>query len=319
VRVKLFAVAICLFILLTTISITSIKPTLGQLETGEWITKYKVEDSQTNQLLMEVNFETGVNNTYSPILAGSELTVTFTVNVVVSGGGLRLSTNMLHSSIHSTFWSLVTVNYTALGSYNPNAAAVDFNGEGGTFDMIVYGRISNSTVTTKPVPVTLVALSSSGGDILDQIRPMVVNAKVDVYQTLLLQKEDKLQSLKDGGVAAGYIEIYENVLKRAKAEAAAGQVESAVALLHSLDVSNEPVSSTLEAIFLPAIGGLAALAVVFVFLFMRARGKIRYVALVIEDQIKDLEGLTLRASKIDRTISSSLTTIEDRLKRLVGM
>ena len=60
-RIKLFAVAICLFILLTTISITSIKPTLGQLETGEWITKYKVEDSQNNQLLMEVNFETGVN------------------------------------------------------------------------------------------------------------------------------------------------------------------------------------------------------------------------------------------------------------------
>jgi hypothetical protein len=318
-RIKLFAVAICLFILLTTISITSIMPTLGVTEQGEWITKYKVEDSQNNQLLMEVNFETGTNTTYSPILAGSELTVTFTVNVVVSGGGLRLTTNMLHSQIHSTFWSLVTVNYTALSSYNPNSAGVDFNGEGGTFDMIVYGRIANATVTTKPVPVTLVSLSSSGGDVLDQIRPLVVNAKVDVYQTLLTQKEDKLQSLIDGGVAAGYIEIYENVLKRAKAEAAAGQVDSAVALLHSLDVSNEPVSSTLEAIFLPALGGLAALAVVFVFLFMRARGKIRYVALVLEDQIKDLEGLTLRASKIDRTISSSLTTIEDRLKRLVGM
>jgi hypothetical protein len=318
-RIKLFAVVICLFILLTTISITSIMPTLGVTEQGEWITKYKVEDSQNNQLLMEVNFETGTNTTYSPILAGSELTVTFTVNVVVSGGGLRLTTNMLHSQIHSTFWSLVTVNYTALSSYNPNSAGVDFNGEGGTFDMIVYGRIANATVTTKPVPVTLVSLSSSGGDVLDQIRPLVVNAKVDVYQTLLTQKEDKLQSLIDGGVAAGYIEIYENVLKRAKAEAAAGQVDSAVALLHSLDVSNEPVSSTLEAIFLPALGGLAALAVVFVFLFMRARGKIRYVALVLEDQIKDLEGLTLRASKIDRTISSSLTTIEDRLKRLVGM
>ena len=160
-RIKLFAVAICLFILLTTISITSIKPTLGVVETGEWITKYKVEDSQNNQLLMEVNFETGVNTTYSPILAGSELTVTFTVNVVVTGAGLRLTTNMLHSSIHSTYWNLVTVNYTALGGYNPNSAGVDFNGEGGTFEMIVYGRIANATVTTKPVPVTLVALSSS--------------------------------------------------------------------------------------------------------------------------------------------------------------
>jgi hypothetical protein len=52
---------------------------------------------------------------------------------------------------------------------------------------------------------------------------------------------------------------------------------------------------------------------------MRNRGKVSYFRLVIEDQIKDLEGLTLRASKIDRTISSSLSSIEDRLKRLVGM
>jgi hypothetical protein len=52
---------------------------------------------------------------------------------------------------------------------------------------------------------------------------------------------------------------------------------------------------------------------------MRNRGKVGYFRLVIEDQIKDLEGLTLRASKIDRTISSNLASIEDRLKRLVGM
>jgi len=57
----------------------------------------------------------------------------------------------------------------------------------------------------------------------------------------------------------------------------------------------------------------------FAFLFMRNRGKVSYFKLVVEDQIKDLEGLTLRASKIDRTISSNLSSIEDRLKRLVGM
>jgi hypothetical protein len=52
---------------------------------------------------------------------------------------------------------------------------------------------------------------------------------------------------------------------------------------------------------------------------LRARGKNSYVQLVIEDQIKDLEGLTLRASRVDRTISSSLEGIKDRLKSLVGM
>jgi hypothetical protein len=49
------------------------------------------------------------------------------------------------------------------------------------------------------------------------------------------------------------------------------------------------------------------------------RGKASYFQLVVEDQIKDLEGLTLRISKIDRASSSSLESVKDRLKRLVGM
>jgi hypothetical protein len=54
-------------------------------------------------------------------------------------------------------------------------------------------------------------------------------------------------------------------------------------------------------------------------LFMRIRGKISYMNLVVEDQIKDLEGLTMRASKIDRSLSSNLDSVKERLKRLVGM
>jgi hypothetical protein len=195
---------------------------------------------------------------------------------------------------------------------------VGFSAVKGSFEMICYGRIANYTVTNKPVPVTLVQLSSSGGDILDQIRPNVVNARVDEYQKLLAQKEDKLQSLKDSGVAAGYVQLFENVIDQAKAEAAQGYVDSATALLNALSVSNEPASSFMESLFIPIIGVLAAVAVAFGFMFMRARGKVTYFSSVIEDQIKDLEGLTLRTSKIDRTISSSLDSIKDRLMRLVG-
>jgi hypothetical protein len=75
----------------------------------------------------------------------------------------------------------------------------------------------------------------------------------------------------------------------------------------------------MESLFLPIIVIVAVLAVVLGFLFLRTKGKIKYVLLVLEDQIKDLEGLTLRASKIDRTIASSLDSVKDRLKSLVGM
>jgi hypothetical protein len=79
------------------------------------------------------------------------------------------------------------------------------------------------------------------------------------------------------------------------------------------------MSSTMQSLFIPIIGVLAVVAVVFVIMFLRVRGKVSYFQLVVEDQIKDLEGLTLRASKIDRTMSSNLESVKDRLKRLVGM
>ncbi len=139
------------------------------------------------------------------------------------------------------------------------------------------------------------------------------------YQSLLQAKEEKLQSLKDSGVSAGYVELFENVIEQAKAEAAQGYVDNAVALLDALSVSNEPASAVMELLFLPIIVIVAILAGVTGFMFLKARGKIKYVLLVLEDQIKDLEGLTLRASKLDRTIASNLDSVKDRLKSLVGM
>ena len=121
------------------------------------------------------------------------------------------------------------------------------------------------------------------------------------------------------GVAQGYVDLYKNVLNESTVEANAGQVASAIALLNQLNISDEPASSTTQALFLPIVGALAAVAVIFAVLFLRIRGKVSYFQLVVEDQIKDLEGLTMRISKIDRASSSNLESIKDRLKRLVGM
>jgi len=314
---KTRASVICLLLLLTIVSFASIISTQG-VEEGDWITKYTVHDS-SGKLLLNVDFKTGVNETYAPILAGTELTVRFTVNIFAGGAGnLRLSTSMQHSSLRTTYWELLTLNYS-LGSWNPNSAAFDFNWVAGTFEMVCYGRIPTTAVKDVPVAFTLVQLATSSGDVLDQIKPYVFTAEMGNYQSLLEAKEEKLQSLKDSGVVAGYIELFENVIEQAQAEFEDGYVDNAVALLNALSVSNEPASAVMESLFLPIIVVLIVLVAVAGFLFLRARGKIKYVLLVLEDQIKDLEGLTLRASKLDRTIASSLDSVKDRLKSLVGM
>jgi hypothetical protein len=147
----------------------------------------------------------------------------------------------------------------------------------------------------------------------------VVSAETSQYQEILVEKEEELQALKDGGVAPGYVELYENVLNESRVQASLGNVESAIGMLNALDVDNAPAYSTVEGLFLPVVGVLAALAIVFAIMFLRGRGRLQYVTMVLEDQIRDLEGLTLRASRVDRTISTSLESIKDRLKSIVGM
>jgi hypothetical protein len=319
-KIKLFATLFILILVASALTALTV-PVHAISENGEWITQYRIEDNNSGQLLMEVNFATDTNITYAGIFGGAELKVTFTINIPFSqpSAVFKLTTSMQHSSITDRYWELISQNYTLSNSYNPNQNTVLFTPLQGQLVMSCFGRIPTGTGSTKPAPFILVRLTDPSGTTLDQIRPAVISAEMDEFRVLLEQKEEKLQSLKDSGVAQGYINLYSNVLNQSQSIAALGDSDSAIALLNSLPNSNEPVTSNWELLFFPAVGALAAIVIILALVFMRARGKLSYITLVVEDQIKDLEGLTLRTSKIDRTISSNLDSVKERLKNVVGM
>lgn len=306
-----------LFVISATMTAICVSPALAVGE-GDWITAYTVADTATGQKLIEADFAISDEPTiYTPIISGQELTVTFTVNVFTSGAGnLKLSTYMQKPS-GGMYWQLIPGDYDLGAGYTPNSASMEFGWEKGTFDMICYGKASN---VIKATNVTLVQLSAAGSaDVMDAIKVVVLTAGADEYQNLYDQKENKLESLIDSGVASGYTDLYENMLEQSKALVSKGYVNEAIALLNAIPNSGEPIGSAMEMILYPLIAVAGVAAALFAVMFMRARGKNSYFRLVIEDQVKDLEGLTLRASKIDRTLSSSLDSVKDRLKRLVGM
>ena len=318
-KIKLFATLFILMLIAG--AFTALTAPVQASEDGEWITKYTVEDANSGQLLLDVNFATDTNTTYAGIFGGADLKVTFTINIPFSqpSAVFKLTTSMQHSQLTDRYWELISTDYELSNSYNPNQNQVLFTPLQGELEMVCYGRIPTGTGSTKPAPFILVRLTDPSGSTLDQIRPSVISAAMDEFRVLYDQKQEKLQTLKDSGVATGYINLYENVLNQSQAIAAKGDSDIAIALLNSLPTSNEPVTSNWELLFFPAVGVLAALVIVLALVFMRARGKLSYITLVIEDQIKDLEGLTLRTSKIDRTISSSLDSVKERLKNIVGM
>lgn len=314
-------------LLLVTVYITSVSSV--QAVSGGWITKYRIEDVGTGQLILEKDLQTGATSGSGSIFEGAELKVTVTINIGVNNpsANLKLGTSMLHSALQANkYWELQSQDYS-LGTFNPNQQTISFSQTAGVLVISCYGKVPVGKVSQvvggvtlhKPIPISLVSLQDPGAAILDEVKPNITDARIDEYQNLLKQKEAKLQSLKDSGVAAGFIEIYANVINQTQSMVAQGFTDSAISLLNGLSVSSEPASATMEVLFLPIIGVLAAVSVAAIFLFLKARGKIGYFQLVVEDQIKDLEGLTLRASKVDRTISSNLESVKDRLKRLVGM
>ena len=253
----------------------------------------------------------------SPVISGAEISVTFTVHVVAEGtGNLQLTTNLQRSETHAQVWELVSNDYSLGSSFSPDALTTQFNWVKGTFVMRCYGKVRTYTV---PTSLIIIQLSSDTGTTLDNIKVTAQTKGSDEFQTLYARQDTKLQSLIDSGVAPGYINIFRSVLNESTALLNKGDTSEALSLLNSLPSSGEPVQSNTESIMLPAIGAAIAVAIVFAFMFLRARSKVSYVRLVVEEQIKDLEGLTIRASKIDRTMSSSLDSVKDKLKRLVGM
>jgi hypothetical protein len=312
--------ALSLLLLLTTMCVTSmsILTVKAQNASGTgWITSYSVYDYSSKQLLVQYISATGVNQTLAPMLPGENVYCTFTVNVFTAGSGdLSLGTS-LQRLLQGEYWSLVTQNYSLGAAFDPNSQTTSFAWVQGTFTMTVYGIVP--TPSSAAAPIYVVSLYGPSGGILQQITVYATSAAMASFLTLFNQKEANLKSLISSGVAAGYTSLLSTVLAQAEAEATAGDVTGATNLLNAINTSNAPAGATLQALFLPLIVVVAVIAAVFAFMFMRVRGKVSYFQLVVEDQIKDLEGLTLRVSKIDRQTSSSLESVKDRLKRLVGM
>ena len=91
--------ALSLLLILTTMMIVSFSPPVKAVGEGQWITTYKIEDS-TGQLLVQYDPTTNTTNTLAPVLPGTDIKVTFTVNVIALGADtLRLTTSLQKSTV----------------------------------------------------------------------------------------------------------------------------------------------------------------------------------------------------------------------------
>jgi hypothetical protein len=327
-RNKFIALIIVILLASTTIYLNINQTAQAAVGEGDWITYYRIESADTGQLILTEDFESGTKSGSGAIAENADLRIDVKIKISTSSPStkLSLSTELQRSTGKDRYWEHDASDGFNLGSYNPNAQSFTFSQEAGTLEITCYGRVPagkvvktvNNVTLHIPTPIGLITLKDPSGATLDAVRPDITDKKIDEYNQLLKEKQDKLASLQGTGASPSYTQALSNTITASQEAAEQGFADTAIAMLKAFNVA-DPASATMEILFIPLVVVFAVIAGIFGFLFMRIRGKVGYFQLVVEDQIKDLEGLTMRAAKIDRSMSANLESVKDRLKRLVGM
>ncbi len=299
---------------------------------GRWIVAYKVVDLSSKQLVLERDFEMDKDIQNTPLLAGGEYNITIYLNVDLTAAyaNLTLSVNLDHASNIDRYWEIHTTELNLTEDYNPNEAEFKFRQIEGNYRVSTFGRIpSDRTVTDlghgeslhRPVSHRFIQLTGPDGSLLDEIALTVIDSEIDGYRYYLGQRQADLEGYLETQVDPAFTSLFESLIALAEVQAEAGFVGTAQSILESIDIDIPPVRTDAtfqEKYFIPAVGGLGALVIVLGALFFRANGRLSFTKMIVEDQIRELEGLTLRASRTDRNLGQRLQEINDKLKELEG-
>jgi hypothetical protein len=289
----------------------------------QWITSYEVRDLRTNGLVEDR-------------LEGLEYNITFMINVPTNSPTtvLNLTTILEHPTLVNPYWE-IHGSYPGinLSSWNPNLPYVMFQQYAGNLSISSYGKIMEGiTLTTYGEIVlhrtvenyTVIKLNDPLGFALGQIAFNVIDGEIKDYQNLLSAKMSVVGNMTSGNVVHQYVSLSESIISQAKDEASLGFVDKAKNLLSLIPTGisglpSESSSSITDTMFIPVAGGLSVAVILAVLLFVRSRRRMGYVLNVLEEQIKDLEGLVMKASRVDKSISTRLEELRDKLRHLVGV
>jgi hypothetical protein len=264
------------------------------------------------------------------MLAGEEYNLTFIIDVSVNAPYaelmLSLDEDWTHSTVEDRFWEIHSLDLNLTGEYNPNSQNVTFRQIKGVYTLSTYGNIpSELTISArggglalhKPVDLKVLSLIGPDQSILDEVTLNIIDSKIDNYRFVHSQKEDEYQDYVASGVDPAYLELYQNFVSLAEEKAEIGLVETATDILETLHIEITPTQtgpSWQEQYFLPVVGFLLLITIICVVLFLNGKNRADFVTMIVEDQIREMEALQSRASRIDRNLAQRLQEINDKLK-----
>jgi hypothetical protein len=299
---------------------------LGENEIS-WIEEYRIENYQTGQLVLSWNSVDQQLLQNAPVLAGDEYILSFKLNVrqTVDNAVLELRlSDKLDKQSEEVFWEIQTVELPVEEDFNPANRIITFEHKEGIYEISIIGKIERELTKSGtsiqihlPKNLTVIELWGPQQTLYDSIMVTVIDDKIDDYRFLLAQKETQLEEYRTSNVDPAYIQLFENFLDLSKDQAEIGLVDTALNLLKTMEVEDPPSQtgpSFQERYFIPITGVLLSLSIICIIFIFRTRSKIGFVTMIVEDQIREMEAIQMRAQRIDRNLAVRLKEINDRLK-----
>lgn len=162
--------------------------------------------------------------------------------------------------------------------------------------------------------ITLLTLGSGSGTIKDAKPIDAQDKSMETYATTFTQKKDAIEGQD---LDPFLVKMVGGVVAQAQALAASGYTDEASALLQTLPDKGWPQAGASNTMLYAAIGVLALLAVLLGFLMLKAKGAASYSRGVVEDQVKRLDVVSVKAGRLgDKVLVQEINAVKDELDRV---
>lgn len=282
-----------------------------------WVSSVIIKDSATG---LEVSAS-------EPLVAGSTYNVTLTI-VVPYTANIMLSAATDFERAGPQYWYVLedSANMINYSVWNPSESELLFSAKTGALVVTLIGRVpSDACVVSYPQmelhfkrELTVVKLAIVGGSTVDSITHQVVDSAILNFDKALSARKNVLESAK-GVAIEEYLSLSGGVVQLAESLAKQGYVDLASSLLNLIpgsakEIPLKPSKSAID-LALPFVAlALAAGVVGAVVLWKRTSSQLDYVKSITREQVRNLEALLVRATRVDKTLASELESLKRRLE-----
>lgn len=301
-------------VLTVSLILLTVAPLSVEGQSTNWASVVSIRDITGNTLL-----QSG-----APLIAGHSYNLTLNVDVpfTQSSSHFQVTLDQGMTISGSQFWYVLTPDY---GGYSPGtfvagSQSVDF--------AQVQGRLTLAALFTVPSDFTLtnsgitlhfakpafpiIGVGVTGGSQVGSITEDISDQVIQNYQTMYASKSSSISS---GTIDPAYSQAVNQILAEAKSLFTAGLVEQATDVLGLITTSNfpPPPSAPLSTPLLAGTAVLGVLMVIFLLMFLRARGRASFVGAIKAEVQKDLAALEVTAAQYDKALADRLKRLRDKL------